>query len=262
MKLKYYFLLSVFVALFLLLTGCNRQSYVSVGDSRVIAKDAPVIWYEGDAYVGKVAKVKQTDGRYQIYIDFQKSYEKSIHAGVRACPLVEPKISHQPILLLVGGKDDTMPLLEPGSQIPEITLEELQRMKQLNFWEWFGKAKMNSTLVLAGLILVLCVVCLLKIVAKLLKFAILVAILVLVASYVFDLSGDWKQYQEQASQYVKGIKLEEVQEWMQKHYSEWKDKIPGLVQNLKLLNSDSSKDGEATDETGASGLSPEAEPQK
>ena len=235
MKTKIYSLLSVLAVAVLFFVGCSKQSYVSVSDFRGIAEGAPVIWYEGDAYVGKVSKVKEADGRFHIYIEFQKSYEKAIHSGVRACPLVEPKISNQPILLLVGGKDATMPVLEPGSQIPEISLDELQRMKQLNFWEWFGGAKMGLTLVLAAVVVVLCIICLLKVVVKLVKFGLFLAIVAIVVFYFLNLTGDWNKYKEDASKHVKEIKIEEIKDWLQKRYSGLKESIPGAMQNIKLL---------------------------
>lgn len=234
MKTKIYSLLSVLTIVLLLLTGCAKQSYVSVSDSRGIAEGAPVIWYEGDAYVGKVSKVKEADGRFLIYIEFQKNSEKTIRSGVRACPLLEPKISNLPILLLVGGKDASMPVLEPGSQIPEISLDELQRMKQMNFWEWFGGAKMGLTIALAALVLVLSFICLLKVVAKLVKFGLFLAIIAIVVFYFLNLTGDWNQYKDQASKYVKEIKIEEIQDWLQKHYSDLKGNIPGLIQNINI----------------------------
>ena len=235
MKMKVYSFLSIFSVMLLLLTGCGKQSYVSVSDSRGIQEGAPVIWYEGDAFVGKVSKVKAVDDHFQIFIEFQKNFEKSIRFGVRACPLQDPKISNQPILLLVGGKDASMPILEPGSQIPEISLSELQRMKQLNFWEWFSGAKMGLTIALAALIVILFIICLLKIVAKLVKIAIYLAIIGIVVFYILNLTGDWENYKEEASKYVKEIKVEEIQDWLQKNYSNLKGKIPGVMQNINIL---------------------------
>ena len=234
MKKKIYEVLSIFAIAILLLTGCKKQSYVSVSDSRGIEEGAPVIWYEGDAYVGKVSKVKAAEGNYLLYIEFQKNYEKTIRSGVRACPLVEPKISPKPILLLVGGKDANMPLLEPGSQIPEISLNELQGMKQMNFWEWFGSAKMGLTIALAVLVLVLGIICILRIVAKLIKFGLVLAIIAIVVFYCLNLSGDWAQYKEHASKYVREINFEEIQDWLQKRYSDLKENIPELMQKINV----------------------------
>ena len=122
-----------------------------------------------------------------------------------------------------------MPILEPGSMIPEISLDELQRMKWLNFWEWFGGTKMRTTIVLVGLILILCFLCILKVVAKLVKFGLFVAIIVIVAFYLFNLSGDWKQYKEAASKYVQENKIEEIRDWLQTRYSSIKEGIPGVM---------------------------------
>ena len=261
MNTKLNLFLSVFAVMLLFLAGCSKQSYVSVSDPRGIEEGAPVIWYEGDAYVGKVSKVKEADGHFQIFIDFQKSYEKSIHAGVKACPLVEPKISNQPILLLVGGKDTTMPILEPGSMIPEISLDELQRMKRPNFWEWFGRAKMGITLFFAALILIMFFLCLLKVVAKLVKCGLFVAIIVIVAFYLFNLSGDWKQYQETASKYVQELKIEEIRDWLQKRYAGIKENLPGIMQNLKIQDEQNGDDANFSESSPATPQPTEESPQ-
>ena len=229
MKTKINTLLIAIAIMSLFLTGCGKQSFVSVSDTRGLEEGAPVVWYEGNAYVGKVSKIKEAEGNHLIYIEFQKNFEKAIRADVKACPLLEPKYSPKPILLLVGGKDTTMPILEPGSQIPEISLSELQPKEQMNFWKWFGSAKKDSTIALAVLILVLCVICVLKIVAKLIKFVLVLAIIAIVVSYSLNLSGDWKQYKGQTSKYIKEIKIEEIQDWLQKHV---KENIPELMQKF------------------------------
>ena len=230
-KIKKYSFLSTFVIMVLLLTGCEKQSYVSVSDTRGIEEGAPVIWYEDDAFVGTVSEVKEIDGQYLIYIEFQENYEESIRSDVKACPLLEPKISDKPILLLVGGKDDTMPLLESGSQIPEISLTEFQRVKLLNFGEWFNAAKMRITLVLIAFMLIFSFICILKIVAKIIKLGLSLAVIAILAIYIFNLSRDWEQYKKQASSYVKEIKNEEIQEWLQKRYFRLKENIPEVMEN-------------------------------
>lgn len=214
MKTKSHGLLIVTAIMFLFLIGCKKQSFVSVSDSRGIEEGAPVVWYEGNAYVGKVSEIKAGEGNYLIYIDFQENYEKAIHSGVKACPMIEPKFSQKPILLLVGGKDANMPILEPGSQIPEIALSEVQRTEQMNFWEWFGSSKKDLTIALVVLIFVLGIISILKFVAKIIKFGIVLAIIAIVVFYYFNLSGDWKQYKDQTSNYVKEIKVEEIQDWL------------------------------------------------
>ena len=60
--------------------------------------------------------------------------------------------------MLVGGTDTSLPVLSPGSQIPEMSLAEFQKTKALNFWSWFSSEKMSGTMFVLIVLLIIAVV--------------------------------------------------------------------------------------------------------
>ena len=222
--------LIVFVVILSICTSsCRKQCFVSVPDTRGLCEDSPVIWYDNNAYVGKVSKIKARDGLYYVYIDFHKDYEKTIRAGVRACPITEKSISARPILMLVGGTDTSLPALSPGSQIPEMSLSEFQKAKALNFWSWFGDAKMGGTTVVLIILLIIAGILTLKVVTKVVKFGLVIAIFAILTAFFGKVSDDWNSYKEQFSS-VAGIDVESLEDWVKTHFEQLKSQIPNAMQ--------------------------------
>ena len=224
-------LILLVVILAISFSGCSKKrSFVSVSDTRGLTEGAPVIWYDNNAYAGKVFEVKENNGFYFVYIDFQDDVEKNIHAGVKACPVIEKSISSRPVLMLVGGTDASLPALAPGSQIPEMSLAEFQKTKTVNFWSWFSSAKMGGTLVVAILLLIIFVILMLKIVAKLVKIGLVVAIIVILFVYFGDVSSDWNAYKEQFSSMTSAINVEKLEGWVKSNLDQIIKQIPDAIQ--------------------------------
>lgn len=223
-------LIVLVVVLAICTSSCRKQSFVSVPDTRGLCEDSPVVWYDNNVYVGKVSKVKARDGLYFVYIDFQKDFEKMIRVGVRACPITEKSISARPILMLVGGTDTSLPVLSPGSQIPEMSLAEFQKTKALNFWSWFSSEKMSGTMFVLIVLLIIAGILTLKVVAKIIKIGLVIAIFAILIAFFGKVSTDWKSYQEQFSNVASGINIESLENWVKTHFEQLKSQIPNAIQ--------------------------------
>ena len=229
--------LIVFIVILSICTSsCRKQCFVAVPDTRGLCEDSPVIWYDNNAYVGKVSKVKAHDGFYYVYIDFHKDFEKTIRAGVRACPITEKSISARPILMLIGGTDTSLPALSPGSQIPEMSLSEFQKAKALNFWSWFGNAKMGGTMVVSILLFIIAGILTLKVVAKIVKIGLVIAVIVILVTFFGNVSTDWHKYKEQISNMASGINVENLENWVKTHFDQLKSQIPNAMQYFNDSN--------------------------
>ena len=99
------------------LSGCGGKTcFFLTKEADGVQAGAPVVWY--NAFVGKVATVGTEEGATRVEIAFDGRYAKAIHDGVAARVVSDPGISPRPFVLLVGGKDESRPLLGSGVQIP------------------------------------------------------------------------------------------------------------------------------------------------
>jgi hypothetical protein len=195
--------------LFLLLSGCGFSRYdfhVSVSDARGLSKGSPVVWQ--DTYVGEVSDIKQEGGAVRLEVTLQKTYRKTIRSGVKACPILDKKITDKPILFLIGGRDATLPLLAKGSQIPEASLKETTAMT--SFWGWIGGSSRGKLLAIGCAVAVIIGVIALKFLAGLLKIAILVGAILLVVFSSKSLRDSWETYKASWNS-------AEVKQWISDH---------------------------------------------
>jgi hypothetical protein len=210
MKSNYgtYFSLMGIIAL-LTFCGCDFSRpdlHVSVSDTKGLAKGSPVIWQ--DAYVGQISGVSPEEGRYRVHVTLQKPYRKTIRAGVKACPLLDKKISEKPILFLIGGKDPALPLLAKGSQIQEASLTETAMYK--NFWSWLGGSRNSKMLLIGCLVAVVVGFVAFKILKGLLKIVIIVGAILIVIFSSKTLSDNWATYKASWNS-------AEVKQWLSEH---------------------------------------------
>ena len=114
--------IAVVVVAVLLLMGNKgiAVNVVNVAEPNGVANGTAVIWQ--DACVGSVKNVQEENGKYRIVFVLFKEFKETIRADVKACPL---KKSGEPVLKLIGGKDESQPFLSDGSEIPGITEGEL-----------------------------------------------------------------------------------------------------------------------------------------
>jgi len=187
-----YFSLTVMIAL-LTFCGCDLSRpdlYVSVADAKGLVKGSPVIWQ--DSYVGQISRIHPAEGKCRLDVTLQKTYRKTIRAGVKGCPLLDKKISEKPILFLIGGKDPALPLLAKGSQIPEASLTETAALK--NFWSWIGGSTNSKMLLLGCLVAVVVGFIAFKMLKGFLKIVILVGALLIVIFSSKTLCDGWGTY--------------------------------------------------------------------
>ena len=113
-------IVAVVVAI-ILLTG-DKGYFVNVVNPNGVSKGSPVIWQ--NACVGSVKKLREENGNYTIGFMLASEFKKKIHEDVKACP-VKQSNTKVAVLLLVGGKDESRPLLADGSKVTGITESEL-----------------------------------------------------------------------------------------------------------------------------------------
>ena len=210
MKLKHAVCLAITViATLLAVCGCDfshSDFHVSVSDARGLTKGSPVVWQ--DTYVGEVSDVKQEGGAVRLDVTLQKTYRKNIRAGVKACPLMDKKISEKPVLFLIGGKDAALPLLAKGSQVPEASLNETVAIT--NIWSWVGGSRRSQILVAGCVIAVFAGFIAIKLLAGLLKIAILAGALLLIVFSSKSLRDGWETYKASWNS-------AEVKQWISDH---------------------------------------------
>jgi hypothetical protein len=141
-------------------------------------------------------------------VTLQKPYRKTIRAGVKACPLLDKKISEKPILFLIGGKDPALPLLAKGSQIQEASLTETAMYK--NFWSWLGGSRNSKMLLIGCLVAVVVGFVAFKILKGLLKIVIIVGAILIVIFSSKTLSDNWATYKASWNS-------AEVKQWLSEH---------------------------------------------
>ena len=100
----------------------DEGQFVRVTDSKGITKGNSVIWR--DTYVGKVTGIKSSDGQIDIWFQINPEFKKQIRSDAKAC-LTVMKGSANPIILLVGGQNQSFPFLDDGDQLQELPEKDL-----------------------------------------------------------------------------------------------------------------------------------------
>lgn len=191
-----------------LLAGCgDKECYVVSKDAKGIVPKAPVVWQ--DAYVGTVSSVEAEAGWTRIALGLKKPFDEQIRAGVSARVVDDASISPQPFVLLVGGKDASMPVLTEGAQIPEAKATDELKDQAAGFMGWLKGSSHVGETAGGGLIVVLLLV--LKFVKKLAKLMIKLLILAVIVVTILVARGDWKRYQARAEAAISGAR--ELKSW-------------------------------------------------
>ena len=199
-------------AVLLLLTGCGeRQCFFVSQDGKALAPNAPVVWY--DSYVGRVAALEEVADGTKVSVTISDKFAKEIRDGVAGRVVNDPKISPKAFVLLVGGRDKDRSLVETGAQIPESTPTNAVSEGFSSFVGWLKNSRAGELKIVGVALLILLV--LLKIVGKLLKFALFVGILCAIGYVCVTANADWGKYKERLAN-VKET-AQEAKDWIQQH---------------------------------------------
>ena len=205
-------LLTVIVGAMALLAGCgDKECFVVTRDAHGIRKDAPVVWR--DAYVGAVSAVETAAEGTRISLDVRKPFDGQIRAGVSARIVNDANIHSGPFVLLVGGRDESMPLLEGGVQIPEARTTDELKDQAAGFLGWWRGSSHLGEKAGGGILLVLLIV--LRFVKRMVKLLIKLLILATIAIVVLVTRNDWKEYQQRAESALSGAR--EIGNWTMEH---------------------------------------------
>ena len=205
-----------------LFAGCGRQPYLlPVRDGKGIEKGAHVFWDEGGSgavksvgTVTEIAKGGDASKPVLIKFDLKDEYRGTIRENVAGAILLDPSIAQSAFVLLLGGTGDGKDALKPGVAIQEARSSASAADYASSFFAWLRNARIEELKVIGGVLLVL--VILLKIVKKMVKFAVFLALLGAIAYGVLSLRGDWAEQKEQFRQGVSSS-LEQATDWAARH---------------------------------------------
>lgn len=200
------------LGLALALAGCGEKGcFVVAKDAKGIQAKAPVVWQ--DAYAGQVLSVAQHSSGSRVSLELKKEFAGRIHAGVVARIVHDDKISGEPFILLVGGNDASMPLLDEGAQIPEANAVAEIKNGFAAFMQWVSNTSHTSEKVGCGLLLVLLVV--LRFVKKVVKLLVKLLILIVLLLVVVLANRDWSDYRTKVVSASEQCKT--AQTWVSDH---------------------------------------------
>ena len=192
----------------MLLSGCgDKECYVMSQDAKGIASRAPVVWQ--DAYVGTVSSVEAEAGWTKVSLDLKKPFDEQIRAGVSAQIVNDASISPKPFVLLIGGRDASMPVLADGAQIPEAKATDELKDQAAGFMGWLKGSSHVGEMTGGGLLAALIIA--LRFFGKMVKLLIKLLILAVVVVTILVTRGDWKSYQARAEAALSGAR--ELKSW-------------------------------------------------
>jgi len=204
---------TVFVA------GCSRQDFsVEVEDARGIDKNSPVRHFDENKNVGRVSNVEKTGKGYRLDVVLDRSYRKTFHEGLSACPFNMEKNTEQPTLVLFGGYDTSKRLLTPNSHVPEMKKQGIVPYQIWRFLTIYG------TVCVVGLTLLFLIK---RALGVFFKFVFTLAVIGVVAYGVYC--------------YRNGMSIQSaLKEAGEKTNNVWeqnKDNILGTIQTINIINS-------------------------
>ena len=196
----------------LLLSGCGGKTcFFLTKEADGVQAGAPVVWY--NAFVGKVATVGTAEGAARVEIAFEGRYANAIHDGVAARVVSDPGISPRPFVLLVGGKDESRPLLGSGVQIPESRPGNAMQEGFASFVDWLKTSRPEELKVVVGLLVVLGILC--RFVRKMFRLAVIAGIAGLIAYAVISTRSEWDNYRNTLEN-AKSLSAE-ARDWVLQH---------------------------------------------
>ncbi len=218
-----------------LFAGCGRQPYLlPVRDGKGIEKGAHVFWDAGGAgmakAVGSVTDVTDSgDSKRPVLIKFclKDEYRESIRENVAGAIMRDPAIAQSAFVLLVGGTGDGKDSLKPGVAIQEIRPATASAADYASsFFNWLRNARIEELKVIGGILLVLVV--LLKIVKKILKAVVMLAILGAIAYCFLSVRGGWEEQKEQLRQGISST-FEQATDWAARHADQLRAELAGKM---------------------------------
>ena len=214
------------VLLCALFSGCGRPAYLlPVKDGKGIEKGARVFWDQGGAgakAVGSVTSVgKGGEGEKPVLVrfDLADEFRGTIRENVAGAVVLDPSVTQSAFVLLLGGTGEGKELLRPGVAIQEAKPAASAAGYATTFFEWIRNARTEELKVLGSLLLVLLV--LLKIVRKVFKTVVMLAIAGAVAWCVLSLRSGWAEQKEQLAQGVSRT-FEQASDWAVRHADEFR----------------------------------------
>ena len=200
--------LTVAVSIF---AGCSRSDFsAEVRDTRGVAENAPVIFR--DMRVGYVGKVVPTETGFRLEVTLEKPYRDMMRADLRACPLPEGykslwgDVVREPTLVLIGGVNTSLPLLERGAVVSEVTLREVETKT------WLTKLLGNLTHVRIWISLCVGILIIFRFMIKIAKGVVKLAVAaVLIAALLYGayrIKADW------LPEWIPMVLSEEVKNWL------------------------------------------------
>lgn len=206
-------------------SGCRRQPYLlPVRDGKGIEKGAHVFWDEGGSGSAKVvgtvtdvAKGGDIEKPVLIRFDLRDDYRGTIRENVAGAVLSDASVAQGTFVLLLGGVGEGMEPLKPGVAIQEARPATSASDIATSFFGWLRNARTEELKVIGGVLLVLAI--LLKIVKRMLKVAVLLALLGAIAYGVLSLRSDWAEQRAQLRQGVSST-FEQATDWVARHADE------------------------------------------
>jgi hypothetical protein len=206
-----------------LFAGCGRQPYIlPVKDGKEISKGAHVFWDAGGAgaakAVGSVTDVTESgDSKRPVLIkfDLKDEYRQSIRENVAGAVMSDPTIAQSAFVLLLGGTGEGKESLKPGVAIKEVRPATASAADYAtSFFNWLRNARIEELKAIGGILLVLFI--LLKIVKKILKAIVMLAILGAIAYCFLSVRGGWEEQKEQLRQGISST-FEQATDWTARH---------------------------------------------
>ena len=213
-----------------LLAGCGRPAYLlPVKDGKGVVKGSHVFWDQGGTGAAKsvgtvtdVAKSGDADRPVLVRFDLEDEYRGTIRENVAGAVVSDPSVAQSAFVLLLGGVGEGKDPLKPGVAIQEAKPAASAAGYATTFFEWIRNARTEELKVLGSLLLVL--VILLKIVRKVFKAAVLLAILAALAWCFFSIRGGWEEQKEQLSEGVSKT-FDQAVDWVSRHADELRDQL-------------------------------------
>ena len=208
-----------------LLCGCGREPYLlPVKDGKGVVKGSHVFWDRGGSgeakSVGAVTEVSESgdeDRPVLVKFDLADEYREAIRENVAGAIVLDPSVAQSAFVLLLGGVGEGKEPLKPGVAILEAKPAASSAGYATTFFEWIRNARVEELKIVGGLLLLLVV--LLKIVRKVFKAVVLLAILGAVAWCVLSLRSGWESQKEQLAEGVSKT-FDQASDWVSRHADE------------------------------------------
>ena len=201
--------------------GCARHDFsTEVGDPRGVAELSPVMHYE--IRVGTISKVRPTESGVRMDIKLDKQFKETFRSDLKACPIKAGKKTGVPTLVLIGGRDATMPLLKRGTMIPEASPLDVGT----DSTHRFAKKYLVAIGTILSLFLVLC-----KLLKGLFKFILLGGLVAALLYCAYCLKNDISFSR------IASVQSEEITNWLREN-KEWIEGAATTIFNIEELKNE------------------------